>query len=274
MSITVQGQDIADTLINRYKGFLRDVSDRPVMGIVIVSENPVTASYVNKKRLIAQSIGIPFIECFLGEGISQQACEQRIADFTQTVDGLVVQLPLPKHIDTQKVLSLISPEQDVDCLNPHTANHQLVGPVAGAVIEICQQYEVDLADKRIVVIGQGRLVGKPVTRALTDMGHGVSVITDTTPAREKEHILQKADVIISGASKPGLVIASDIKPGVVLIDAGTSTSGGTIRGDIAPECATKASVYSPTPGGIGPITIAKLFENLLILQGIIPDSRE
>lgn len=265
MTKIVNGEQITQEIAADIKQAVLAMDEKPVMGIVVVSQNPVTQSYVARKRRFAQSVGIPFVEKYLSEDISQDDLGQAIQDLSQTVDGLVVQLPLPQHIDTDQVLSLIPSTQDVDCLNQTSQTGLVAGPVAGAVMEILDRHQSDLNNLRIVVIGNGRLVGTPVVAALAQRGIKPSVIDINTDESEKSQLLANADVVISGVGIPDFVTPEMVKDGVVLIDAGTSSSRGAIRGDISADCVTKASLISPTPGGVGPVTIAKLFSNLLDL---------
>lgn len=238
---------------------------KPTMGIIVVSENTVTQSYVARKRRYAQMVGVPFVEKYLPENISQEQLEQEVVNFAKTVDGLVVQLPLPSGIDQERVIQLIPRDKDVDALHPGGANEGVVGPVAAAVVEILRQYQIDLSGRNCVVVGQGRLVGKPVASELQRLGGNVHTVNRNTQQSQLQELLQSADIIVSGAGQPGLIQGHMVRSGVVLIDAGTSSASGAVVGDIDPDCYDMASLVSPTPGGVGPVTVAKLFENLIIL---------
>ncbi len=135
-------------------------------------------------------------------------------------------------------------------------------PVAGAVAEVLMRQGVDVAGKKVVVVGAGRLVGKPVAEMLKEMGGEVAVITTTSGSLEE---LKTADVVVLGAGNPGFIKPEMLKQGVVLIDAGTSEAGGKLMGDADPACAEVASIFTPVPGGIGPIAVAMIFKNLLAL---------
>ena len=262
MNNIVNGEQITKDIAGLLETRVLDMETKPRMGVVIVSQNPVTQSYVTKKRLFSQSIGVPFIEKYLPEDIPQDELETEVVDFMQTVDGLVVQLPLPGDLDTPRILDLIPTTKDVDALNP---NSSTVGPVAGAVMEILDRHQVDLTDKNVVVVGHGRLVGQPVARALCARDITPVVVDLETVESERDAALLGADVVITGVGVSGMIKPDMVKPGVVLIDAGTSSSRGTVRGDVDPGCADVASLVSLTPGGVGPVTVAKLFENLLDL---------
>jgi len=265
MTILVQGDAIAQEIGDKIAEATKQMIKKPVMGIVVVSENPVTQSYITRKRLYAQLLDIPFEEKYLPEDITQVELEQEVTSFASEVNGLVVQLPLPKHLDTKAVLDLIPQDKDVDALHPGGANEGVISPVASAVLEVLREHEIVVASANCVVIGRGKLVGGPVAQELNRLGGVVTVVDKDTPKQELLDVIGEADIIVSGAGVASLVTEDMVKEGVVLIDAGTSTSAGTLAGDIDPGCYEKARLVSPTPGGIGPITVAKLFENLIVL---------
>jgi len=265
MTTIVQGEVIAQEIGDKIAGAVQMMIKKPTLGIVVVSENKVTQSYIARKRLYAQVVGIPFVEKYLSEDISQEDLEKEVSDFAETVDGLVVQLPLPKHIDADRVLYLIPQNKDVDALHPSGASEGVIGPVAGAVLEVLREHGVEVSGKNCVVIGRGQLVGTPTARELERLGGVVQSADRHTDREDLLEMLQKADIVVSGAGVASLVTPDIIPDGVVLIDAGTSAAKGTITGDIDPSCYDHAQLVSPTPGGIGPITVAKLFENLIVL---------
>ena len=182
--------------------------------------------------------------------------------------GLIIQLPLPLQINTQEVLNAIALRIDVDCTGGtngdlfYSGKALIEPPTALAICELLDSIGVDLANKKFLVVGQGQLVGKPVSFILKQKGYTVDVADDKT-----ENILdlmKQADVIISAAGKPKLITGEKIKPGAIIIDAGTAESDGGIVGDVDFESVRNvASAISPVPGGVGPVTIAKLLQNVL-----------
>ncbi|HVU75577.1 MAG TPA: bifunctional 5,10-methylenetetrahydrofolate dehydrogenase/5,10-methenyltetrahydrofolate cyclohydrolase, partial [Candidatus Paceibacterota bacterium] len=180
------------------------------------------------------------------------------------VQGLIVQLPLPEEIETEKVLAAIPPYLDVDGINPTVVEDaRLVqAPVAGAVREILQYSRIDSHGKTCVVVGAGRLVGAPAAHLMKVLGAFVSVVTLESGSLEE---LKKADIAILGAGNPGFVKPEMLKSHVVLIDAGTSEQAGKVAGDADPSCADVASLFTPVPGGVGPVAVAMIFKNLLDL---------
>lgn len=171
-------------------------------------------------------------------------------------DGIIVQLPLP---NAEELLAALPPEKDVDGLGSHPLARP---PVAEAVAEVLRRSGIDPAGKRAVVVGSGRLVGAPAAALLRELGAQVSVVTE---ARGSLTELKEADIAVLGAGEPGLIKPAMLKQGVVLIDAGTSEQGGRLSGDADPACASVASVFTPVPGGVGPIAVAMIFKNLFAL---------
>lgn len=172
-------------------------------------------------------------------------------------DGVILQLPL-KDADT--LIARLPVEKDVDAITE--VQTAVRAPVAEAVSEIFVRENVSVAGKRAVVVGAGKLVGAPVAQLLKDLGANVSVITKHEGALTD---LKDADIVVLGAGEPGLVQPHMLKQGVVLIDAGTSEASGKLAGDADPACANIASVFTPVPGGIGPIAVAMIFKNLFAL---------
>jgi methylenetetrahydrofolate dehydrogenase (NADP+)/methenyltetrahydrofolate cyclohydrolase len=187
-----------------------------------------------------------------------------VHDLVPTVDAIIVQLPLPRTVDVNATLAEIPRHKDVDVINPFHANDvdAIDAPVALAVLELLARGHVDPAGKRAVVVGAGRLVGAPTAKLLKKRGAEVSMFTLEEGSIED---LKVADIIVCGAGNPGFIKPEHIKEGVAIIDAGASESEGVIRGDADPACAEKASVFTPVPGGVGPVAVAKIFENLFTL---------
>lgn len=249
----VDGRKIADELYARLR-----FSKPCTLGIVIGESSPVTESFVRIKGKAAERLGVTLIEKRLPTGGTTEDAVVAIKEFAQRVDGIIVQLPLASNIDTDAVLAALLPEKDVDGVSQSPLVRP---PVAEAVREILDRAEVDPRGKQAVVVGSGRLVGAPVAAFLGLHGADVRIVT----LGDSLSPLGEADIIVAGAGKPGLIKPEHIKQGVVLIDAGTSESGGKVAGDADPACAEKAAVFTPVPGGVGPIAVAMIFKNLFIL---------
>ena len=238
---------------------------RPIrLGILVCAPDPATESFVRIKTRRAEALGIILERIDAAKGSSTEDLVRAVKRLAEGVDGVVVQLPLPEGIDADRVVAAIPCEKDVDALAPAFSEEGriVMAPVALAVQEIVKRAGIDIRGKRAVVIGRGRLVGVPVISMLEGAGAEVSSIT-----LEEGDLsdLRHADIIVSGAGSPGLIMPAHLKVGVVLIDAGTAEQAGVIRGDADPACIEIASLLTPVPGGVGPVAVAILFRNLLDL---------
>ena len=182
--------------------------------------------------------------------------------------GVIVQLPLPKSIDQQKVFDAIDPHLDVDCLGTLASekfynNENKIGfPTALSCMQLLDSTGIDLKDKKIVVVGQGKLVGKPVVALCNFINLHPTIIVRET--ENKEALIKEADVIISATGHGKLILGAGLKEGAIIIDAGTSESKGGIVGDVDLESVQGvAGFVSPVPGGVGPVTVAMLLNNVL-----------
>ena len=265
----IDGKKIADKILSGIKTEILHLPFRPVFCDVLVGDNPVSRSYVNIKGKKALEVGMDFLPVFLPEQISQEELLVEVAKLNQTPNlcGLVVQLPLPDKFNEREVLDAVAPELDADCMGEinqqafYSNQPSLVLPTAGAILEIFKELGVS-KDKLVAVIGKGELVGKPAAHLLTRFGY--RVVTADKKTEDLKAFCLKADVLISATGIPGLLTGDMIKPGSVVIDAGTSESGGSIVGDVEKASVSKiASCLTPVPGGVGPVTVAILLSNVL-----------
>jgi methylenetetrahydrofolate dehydrogenase (NADP+)/methenyltetrahydrofolate cyclohydrolase len=234
------------------------------LGIVVGSHDPVIESFVRIKSKAAARLGFQLLRIDLPVKPTTADALSAIEKLAPKVQGLIVQLPLPEPIDTERVLAAIPPYLDVDGINPTIVEdaRAVRAPVAGAIREILQSTNSDVHGKTCVIVGAGRLVGAPAAHLMKTLGASVSTVTLETGSLDE---LKKADIAILGAGTPGLVKPEMLKPHVILIDAGTSEQSGRVAGDADPACADVASVFTPVPGGVGPVAVAMIFKNLLDL---------
>lgn len=255
----VDGKKLASHILEETKTAALRLSRQPSFLAVAVAPSPATESYLRMKRKQAAAVGIE-----MNVRTYEQATTEELVTMLQSVveDAVIVQLPLPSTIDTRKVLDAIPSEKDADVLASHTREEGvLMHPVAAAVQEILKQGGVGLAGKQVTVVGNGWLVGAPAAAWLRSVGASVTVVT-----REEGNLsdaLHNADVLVTGAGVAGLIGKEDVKDGVVVIDIGTSELGGSLAGDVRADVAEKASLFTPVPGGVGPITVAFLLRNVV-----------
>ncbi len=235
------------------------------LGIVVASHDAVIESFVKIKSRAASRLNIELRRIDLLAKPTTADALAAIEKLATEVDGIIVQLPLSSGLDAEAVLAGIPPFLDVDGINPAVADESRMvqAPVAGAIAEVLSRENIDVKNKKCVIVGAGRLVGSPAAYLMKTLGAEVSVVTLESGSLSE---LQEADILILGAGNSGFVKPDMIKEGVVLIDAGTSEQGGKVLGDADPACADKASLFTPVPGGIGPIAVAMIFKNLFDLN--------
>jgi methylenetetrahydrofolate dehydrogenase (NADP+)/methenyltetrahydrofolate cyclohydrolase len=255
-------ESLRDQIINESIDTLR-------FDIIYVGSDPVIDNFIKYKKIFGEDLGVDVHVHHLDADIQQDDLLNYINQTQKDSLAMIVQLPLPKHLDQEVVLNKVHSEKDVDVLGVSAQedfrNNEdtFFPPVTGSIVHILENYAVSLADKNILLVGNGSLVGYPMSLWLQKHNYHYNLIVKDTDEAKKKELLSQADIIISGAGVPSLVTRDLIKEGVVLIDAGTSESGKKVIGDIDPLCSDKASLYTPVPGGIGPITIAILYRNII-----------
>ena len=263
-----------ETIARRILGDLKRKKARktPSLLVVQVGKNPVSAKYVGEKEKVAKELGIIFRLVVLPANISQTELEHQIQKIGKSpkVTGMIVQLPLPSALNTQAALDRIPLEKDVDVLSSagfgafalETLN--ILPPTVHAVSLLLRKAKANLKGSNVVVLGAGRLVGLPLSLWLLQQGATLTVVNKQT--KNLKSITQKADILISGTGKRGLVRGNMVKKGAVVIDAGTSVEAGKSAGDVDFKTVSKkAGFITPVPGGVGPLTVACLFQNLFLL---------
>jgi methylenetetrahydrofolate dehydrogenase (NADP+)/methenyltetrahydrofolate cyclohydrolase len=269
----IDGKQIRDEILRDLAQSVATTAHTPTLAIVVVGEDPVIESFVRIKKKTAEKLGIFMREEREGLEATTDTLVERIKRLSadDTIDGIIVQLPLPPSVNAERVLNAVPVFKDIDMLSAEAVldfrsmKAPILPPVVGAIKEILDRGRVSVVGKDVLILGHGRLVGRPAELFFRHNGAHVTVIDK--PIERLSDITREADVIISGTGTPGLVTPEMLKPGVVFIDAGTSEQGGRIVGDAAPACASVASLFTPVPGGVGPIAIAMIFRNLLVLAG-------
>ncbi len=259
--------EIKERLKKEVSKFHRQIS----LAVILVGDNPASHLYVSMKKKACQYVGIESISVQLPEDISEEKLIDEVERLNrdERVDGILVQLPLPKHIDTNKILSLIDPSKDVDGFHPENVGKIVTGLDGFApctplgIVRLLEKYEIDPEGKNVVVVGASNIVGKPIASLLLNLNATVEVCHIYTK-NLKEHTL-KADILVVAVGKENLITADMVKDGVVVVDVGINKrDDGKIVGDVDFEnVSKKASYITPVPGGVGPMTIAMLLENTI-----------
>jgi len=239
------------------------------LGIVYIGEHPVIENFIRYKQRFGEQIGVSTTVLHFsgteGEEEIIASMKERAGEF----DGMIVQLPVPDHYNVQNLLDAVPPEKDVDVLSQagilafQRGESDFFPPVVGAVRTVFESCSVSPHGENIVLLGYGKLVGKPMALWLEREGIPYTLLRSSHTEEERRKALRSASIIVSGVGSPGVVRAGYVKEGVILIDAGTSEEAGKLVGDIHPDVYPLSRCYTPVPGGIGPLTIAVLFENLL-----------
>ncbi len=271
-------QEIAEVVAKRIAAGKR----APHLTAIIVGEDGASQTYVNAKAKACERVGFSSEVIRLPESTTEAELLEKIAvlNGNSQIDGFIVQLPLPAHIDEEKVLAAIAPEKDVDGFHPTNVGRMVTGLPAylpatpAGIVELLRRYQIDTSGKHCVVLGRSNIVGTPISVLLSrkaDVGNCTVTLCHSRTANIKEHTLQ-ADIIVVALGRKHFLTADMVKEGVVVIDVGIhreeseqTKSGYRLFGDVDfDEVSKKASYITPVPGGVGPMTIVSLIQNTLL----------
>lgn len=267
-TMLLKGKELRVTLETSLRDRIKALPYAPVFCDVVVGNDMASLQYVAMKERYARSLGIQTRSCALPENATTEEVIDAITAISREpyMAGLIVQLPLPKHIDRIRVLDAVPTRIDVDCLGKEQSEHfyanksSLVFPTVQAIMCLLQPYLSK--EKSILVIGTGPLVGKPVAHLLSSEGYTVTSVPKDV--QNLSDYTRSHDIIISGAGIPGLIHGDMIQHGSVIIDAGTSEMDGSIVGDVSVDTlSVQPDVLAPVPGGVGPLTVYFLMANVV-----------
>ena len=251
--------------------FIAETGSVPGLAVIQVGNNPASTVYVRNKHKACLEVGITSYQIELPEQTTEQELLSRIDELNAdpAVSGILVQLPLPAHIDEQKVIERISPIKDVDAFHPENVGRIMIGNYSflpctpAGVMELLAYYNIDVSGKRCVVVGRSNIVGKPMAHLLMEKNGTVTVCHSRT--RDLAKITAEADIIVVAIGRPDYLRGDMVKPGAVVIEVGINRKDdGKLTGDVCfEEVAEKASAITPVPGGVGPMTITMLLKNTL-----------
>ena len=271
--IKIDGKAFSQTVLEKIReehSQLKEKYGKPAgLAVVIVGNNPASQVYVKNKIKACENVGFYSENIELDENISEKELLQEIDKLNKNdrIDGILVQLPLPAHINELKIIDSISPEKDVDGFHVSNIGKMVIGDETGflsctpyGIMQLLEEYKIEIAGKDAVIIGRSNIVGKPMALMLIQKGATVQVCNSNTKDLRKK--LNEADIIIVAAGVPKLLKKEDVKEGAVVIDVGINRVDGKICGDVDyEEVAEKTSYITPVPGGVGPMTIASLIKN-------------
>lgn len=266
----INGRKIRDDILKEVKKEVLSLPFTPIFCDILIGDNSVSSMYVRIKSKTASSVEIKFRTATFNESITTEELVGEIENLNRvpSMCGIIIQLPLPSHVDKRRVLDAISSVLDVDCLgtinseNFYNNGGEISYPTALACMKILDSLNIDLSKMKILILGQGSLVGLPVTYLLRK--RGLEVNTVNTKTENTEELIKNADIIISAIGKAKYIKGDMIKEGVIIVDAGTSEDNGSVVGDVDLDSVMNiAREVSPTPGGVGPVTVAMLLYNVL-----------
>ncbi|GAA9220741.1 bifunctional methylenetetrahydrofolate dehydrogenase/methenyltetrahydrofolate cyclohydrolase FolD [Helicobacter pylori] len=264
--------DIEKDLKNKIQIITAQTHKRPKLAVILVGKDPASITYVNMKIKACERVGMDFDLKTLQENITEAKLLSLIKDYNtdQNISGVLVQLPLPRHIDTKMILEAIDPSKDVDGFHPLnigklcTQKESFLPATPMGVMRLLEHYHIEIKGKDVTIIGASNIIGKPLSMLMLNAGASVSVCHILT--KDISFYTQNADIVCVGVGKPDLIKASMLKKGAVVVDIGINhLNDGRIVGDVDFNNAQKvAGFITPVPKGVGPMTIVSLLENTLI----------
>jgi len=275
MAAVIDGNKIAQNIRNEVRQSALEFKEKtgivPGLAVVLVGEDPASQVYVGKKAKACAEVGFLSREYKLPAGTSEAKLLSLINDLNKDhlIHGILVQLPLPKQISTDKIIAAIDPHKDVDGFHPYNVGGLVTGSplfipcTPRGIMELIARTGIALSGKEAVVVGRSNIVGKPIALLLLAQHATVTICHSRT--KDLPSVTRRADVLIAAIGKPQMIKANMVKEGAVVIDVGVNRlENGKLAGDVAfDEVAAKASFITPVPGGVGPMTIAMLMKNTL-----------
>ncbi len=270
MNNIINGTEIAKIIKDEIKEKISKIQGKkPCLAVVIVGDDDASHIYVKNKNKACEYVGIKSDTYFLNTNITEQELLNLIEKLNNDsdVNGILVQLPLPSHINEKNVLLKIDPLKDVDGFHPYnigmlsTNNAILKSCTPSGCIELLKRYDVKIKGKNALVIGRSNIVGRPLSMML--LNEDATVTTAHTKTKNLEYLTKQADIIIVAIGVANFLKTHMIKDNVILIDVGMNRDNGKLCGDIDFSCSEKASLITPVPGGVGPMTITMLMKNCL-----------
>lgn len=269
----LDGKKLSEKILANLKKEVRKSNLKLGLAVVQVGKNSVSQIFINQKKKACEKTNINFKLLKFPAQISVPKLKKEIKKITKNPSnsGIIIQLPLPKKFLPEEFLNLIPEEKDIDVLSEKSLGKfyqgilSILPPTVNGILRLLKNYKIEPKGKNVVVIGAGRLVGFPLAIQLLKEKATLSVLNEFT--KDAPSFIKKANILISGVGKPNLIKSKMVKKGVVIIDAGSAMEKGKLVGDVDfKEVSKKASYITPVPGGIGPLTVVCLLENLVKLN--------
>lgn len=270
-AIYMDGKALAAKVKEEVAAQVADMERKPGLAVVLVGDNPASRVYVNGKKKDCAECGIYSEEYAIPAETTQKELLELVETLNgrEDIDGILVQLPLPKHLNEKEVLLAIRPDKDVDCFHPFNVGQLMIGEqgfqpcTPAGVMRMLKEYGIDPAGKHCVIVGRSNIVGKPQAMLMLRENATVTVCHTKTPDLKAECL--RADILVAAAGRVGLITGDMVKEGAVVVDVAMNRNeAGKLCGDVVfEEAAQRASYITPVPGGVGPMTRAMLMENTL-----------
>lgn len=252
----LNGEELAGFIKERQAAQVRQMQKKPKLLILRDSDNPVITKYVNLKKQYGEDIGVEVLDiCAKPDALREEII---CANKDESIDGIILQLPIQDKDKTDEITNLIAPEKDVDGLSE---NGNFESATATAILWLLAGYDIKLENEKIAIVGRGKLVGAPLYKMFKNSNYNVDLFHRGDDLTN----LKKYDIIITATGAPGLISSSMIKPGAIVIDAGTASEKGVLKGDLAEEVRERTDLTAITPklGGVGPLTVSALFDHVI-----------
>jgi methylenetetrahydrofolate dehydrogenase (NADP+)/methenyltetrahydrofolate cyclohydrolase len=267
MAIILDGRKLSKKILKDLNKKVSRQKKKLRLAAVLVGQDPASLVFLKYKEKACREAGVGFKLYKFSANISQELLAQKVkaacADGQNS--GVVIQLPLPRSLKAQEILNLVPIQKDVDKLSENNLNNKILSPVLQGIADFFKEYKIKIKGKNVVVLGKGKLVGKPA--ADWAQSQGAKVVSLDSATKDISKFTKKADILICGTGQPGLVKGEMVKRGVVVIDAGTAEQNKKLSGDIDfQSVAPKAGFITPVPGGVGPMTVVSVIKNLVNLN--------
>lgn len=266
----LDGKLVKKEILKRIKKEVEELDRKPGLCVIQVGEDPASCVYVSQKSKMASELGYKFKHIKLDSDVNQEKLEETIIKLNKdkTIDGILVQMPLPKHLDSKRIQNLIRDDKDVDGLSDVNAGRLvhnvdcLMPCTPKGIMDILKHYKIDVEGKRVVIVGRSDLVGKPLASMMINAHATVTLCHSRTKNLEK--ITKKADILVAAVGKKGIITKEMVKNRCVIVDVGINRVDGKLYGDVDFDTVKdKASYITPVPGGVGQMTVAELGNNVL-----------
>ena len=273
MNKIINGREVSKSIKESIKSFvenrIKENKKVPKMASILVGNDDGSKYYLNSQEKIATALGVLFDKIILDENIKEEDLLSEIHRLNndESIHGIMIQLPMPKHIDEKKVINLISPKKDIDCLTYENVGKLYLGEdtflpcTPNSIITLLKKYNVDIEGKEVVILGRSNIVGKPAFEMFLNENATVTICHSRT--KNLKEICKRADILVVAIGSPKFITSEYVKNGAIIIDVGTSSFEGKITGDVDFDSVLdKASLITPVPGGVGALTTTLLINNV------------